>query len=190
VLTLRNAGANRCIKSIVCHTRPVTVDVRDERESLDAQVDAVLAASRVLVGVSAESIAAVEDQVTLTQLRALVVIASHRSLNLGALAGQLGVHASSATRICDRLVNSGLLSREDRPDDRRNVQLTLTSRGKRLVATVMRRRKTALRTILGRIPAESRSAVLQAFQQFAIAGGEVPEQHLWALAWETAAPSS
>ena len=67
-------------------------------------VGAVLAATRVLVAVSAQSIQSVEDVVTLTQLRALVTIASHDSLNLAGLANALDVHPSSATRVCDRLV--------------------------------------------------------------------------------------
>jgi len=54
------------------------------------QVDAVMRASRVLVAVVAQSISAVEDQVTFVQFRMLVVIASRGPLNLGEVARQHG----------------------------------------------------------------------------------------------------
>ena len=49
----------------------------DERESeREPVVDAVLTASRVLVAVAARSLAEVAEEVTLTQYRSLVVLAS------------------------------------------------------------------------------------------------------------------
>ena len=97
----------------------------------------MLAASRVLVGVAARSLAAVEDTVTLTQFRALVIIASRGPLHLAALAEDMGVHPSNATRACDRLVAAGLLDRRDNPADRRHLLLTLTPAGRELVDGVM-----------------------------------------------------
>ena len=57
----------------------------------------------------------VEDTVTLTQFRALVIIASRGPLHLAALADAMGVHPSNATRACDRLVAAGLLDRAGQP---------------------------------------------------------------------------
>ena len=45
----------------------------------DGEAEAVLAASRVLVAVSVQSIASVEDVADLTQVRALLVVASRGS---------------------------------------------------------------------------------------------------------------
>ena len=119
-----------------------------------AEVDAVLAASRVLIGVAARSLAAVEDTVTLTQVRALVIIASRGPLHLAALAEDMGVHPSNATRACDRLVAAGLLDRRDNPADRRHLLLTLTDAGRELVDGVMDRRRAAIGQILHRMPPE------------------------------------
>ncbi|MFN2535463.1 MAG: hypothetical protein ABR528_09440, partial [Pseudonocardiaceae bacterium] len=63
------------------------------------QIEAVVLATRVLVAVTAQSIASVEDQVTLPQFRVLVMIASRGPQNLTAVAQGLGVHASNATRL-------------------------------------------------------------------------------------------
>ncbi|HZL05508.1 MAG TPA: MarR family transcriptional regulator, partial [Coriobacteriia bacterium] len=49
---------------------------------VDEFVTAVLTASRVLVGVSARSLAEVEETVTVTQFRTLVVLDSRGEINL------------------------------------------------------------------------------------------------------------
>jgi len=69
-------------------------------------VEAVMAAARVLVAVSAQSVTAVEDIVTLPQLRVLVMVASRTAPNLNAVANGMGVHPSNATRTVDRLVSA------------------------------------------------------------------------------------
>ena len=150
-----------------------------------ADVDAILAASRVLVAVSAQSIESVEDIVTLTQLRALVTIASHDSLNLAGLANALNVHPSSATRVCDRLVAAGLLDRRDAVEDRRHLNLALTSKGRMLVDTVMDDRRVKIEAIMRRIPERRRREVVAAFGVFAAAAHEFDPSDLWALGWQS-----
>ena len=148
-------------------------------------VGAVLAATRVLVAVSAQSIQSVEDVVTLTQLRALVTIASHDGLNLAGLANALDVHPSSATRVCDRLVAAGLLDRRDAVDDRRHLNLALTTKGRRLVDTVMDDRRDKIEAIMRRIPQRRRRDVVEAFGVFAAAAHEFDPSDLWALGWQS-----
>lgn len=149
-------------------------------------VEAVLAATRVLVGVSAQSMARVEDEVTLPQFRVLVMVASRRGMNLGAVATALGVHPSNATRAVDRLVVAGLLLRSDDPTDRRNLQLELTDRGRALVERVMDDRRSAVVEILERMPASRRRALVPVLRSFAAAAGETPEPAVWSLGWPTA----
>src|SRR6478752_9451346 len=151
--------------------------------SFAADVEAVLAASRVLIGVAARSLAAVEDTVTLTQVRALVIIASRGPLHLAALAEDMGVHPSNATRACDRLVAAGLLDRRDNPADRRHLLLELTPAGQELIDGVVTRRRTALEQILRRMPAGQRHQLGESLGQFAAGGGEPSSQDLWALGW-------
>lgn len=148
-------------------------------------VEAVMLAARVLVAVSAQSVAALDDSVTLPQLRVLVMVASRGPLNLGAVARGLGVHPSNATRVCERLVVAGLLDRRDDPVDRRNLALDLTSQGRDLVDRVMDHRRVAIAEILGRMPASRRRALVPVLRSFATAGGEVPADAVWALGWTT-----
>ena len=67
-----------------------------ERGAWVRATDAVLVVSRALVGIVARSLAAVEDTVTLVQYRALVLLAARGEMNVGALAGALEMHQSTA----------------------------------------------------------------------------------------------
>ena len=154
-------------------------------QELHELTDAVLAASRVLVGVAARSIAAAEDSVGVNQFRALVILASRGPMHSAALAEAMGVHPSNATRTCDRLVAAGLLDRRDNPTDRRHLQLTLTDKGQHLVDGVMQRRRAAVQNILVQMPRADRHRLTEALIQFAEAGGEPPEQDLWSVGWTT-----
>ena len=160
-----------------------TVAVRSEEPEPGDEVEAVMVAARVLVAVSARSVAAVEDTVTLPQLRVLVILASRGPLNLGAVAEGLGVHLSNATRACNRLVAAGLLDRRDNPADRRNLLLELTPAGHDLVHRVMSHRRAAIADVLDRMPSSRRRALAPVLRSFARAGGEVAEAEVWALGW-------
>lgn len=135
------------------------------------QVEAVLRAANVLLRVAARSVVEVEDVVTSPQLRVLVLIASRGPQNLTAVAQELGVHPSNATRTCERLVVAGLIKRRDDPSDRRYVQLALTSKGRALVNTVLEHRRNAVAEVISRIPEELRAPIAEAMDAFAAAAG-------------------
>lgn len=127
------------------------------------------------MGVSAKSIAAIDPDVTLPQYRALVILASHGDMNVGALGDALAIHRSTATRLCDRLAVKGLITRATFPDRKREVFVRLTSQGRSVVNTVTRRRRNELTRIVKRIDAADRAGVVRAFDVFAEAAGETPE---------------
>ncbi|HET8560229.1 MAG TPA: MarR family transcriptional regulator [Marmoricola sp.] len=145
-------------------------------------VEAVLRASRALVAVAARSLAAAEGQVTLSQYRALIVLASRGSQRVVDLAEALDVESSTATRMCDRLESKGMITRERSREDRRTVWVELTPAGTDLVTAVTRRRTRDIRQILSRMPEQPRVALVGALTSFADAAGEVPEQ-AWSLGW-------
>lgn len=108
---------------------------RESREGTMDDVDAVtrqvLTASRLLVAVSARSLSAVEDRVTLPQFRMLVVLSTRGATKLVALADLLHVAPSTAMRMVDRLIAAGLADRQVNPDNRRETLLRLTAEGRR-----------------------------------------------------------
>jgi DNA-binding MarR family transcriptional regulator len=152
-------------------------------ESPDSVVDAVLSASRVLVAVAARSLSDIAEEVTLTQYRTLVVLASRGPQNLVGLAEAVGVTPATATRMCDRLVKKKLIVRQSEQDDRRQVRLALTKKGLKLVGTVTDRRRREIEAILSAIDPEEQTVLVQALSQFAAAAAEVPEQD-WSTGWD------
>ena len=69
--------------------------------------------------------------VTLPQYRALVVLAARGPQRMGDLAEALGVHPSTATRLCDRLVDRQLVRRAVDRTNRRETTITLVAQGPR-----------------------------------------------------------
>ena len=146
-------------------------------------VDAVLTASRVLVAIAARSLADAAEEVTLPQYRSLVVLASRGPQSVAALAEAVSVTPPTATRMCDRLLRKGLVSRRTDRRDRRQVRIALTSEGRRLVDAVTRRRRREIAHLLASVPLEAQRSVVESLQLLADAAGEVPEQS-WSLGWE------
>jgi DNA-binding MarR family transcriptional regulator len=148
-------------------------------------VEAVLSASRVLVAIAARSLADLDEaeDVTLTQYRSLVVLASRGAQGMASLAEALGVTPPTASRLCDRLVRKGLVRRRTDRNDRRQVRVALTEAGRRLVDVVMERRRREIADLLQTVPEDARRSVVAGLQQLAEAAGEVPEQH-WSSGWD------
>lgn len=160
----------------------------DEIRPTRAEIEGVLAATRVLVAISAQSVAKVENRVTLPQLRVLVIIASRGPQNLNSVAQALGVHPSNVTRICNKLVHGGLIHRGDDPTDRRHLVLQLTESGRQLVHTINEHRRAAIATILAKMRIEQRRSLVPELLAFADAAGEVFDSRAWALGWATQLP--
>jgi len=152
----------------------------------DSQVYAVMVAAQALVGVAAQGVSEVGDRVTLPQLRVLMLVATRGGLNLGALAESMGVHPSNASRACDRLVDAGLLARNESVLDRRNLTLELTSEGQSLIDELISRRRSAISTILERLPESRRRTLANAMLAFAEAAGETHGDSAWKLGWPRA----
>jgi DNA-binding MarR family transcriptional regulator len=150
------------------------------------QIDAVLRASRALVGIAAASMADVDDVVTVPQFRVLVMLYTRGPLNLAAVAAGLDVNPSNASRTCDRLVKAGLLDRRESQDDRRNVTLSLTDAGRALVDKVTKHRRVAIERVLRGMPPAERERLAKALSAFATAAGEPPEDNMLTLVWHPA----
>lgn len=146
-------------------------------------VDAVLGASRALVGVAARSLAGVEGEVTLAQYRMLVLLCGHGAQRVADLAEALGVTPSTATRMSDRLVAKRLARRHRSPADRRSVRVAATPAGRTLVDEVTVRRRSEIGRIVGGMSPETQQLLVDALRAFADVAGEVPEQ-IWSAGWE------
>ncbi|GAA3629959.1 MarR family winged helix-turn-helix transcriptional regulator [Microlunatus ginsengisoli] len=129
----------------------------------------MIAAARVFAAITAESIAQAGAGVTLPQLRVLVLAADRDRLSATDVAHALAVHLSTASRICDKLVQAGYLNRRDRPEDRRQLELTVTERGTGLLAAVTDHRRAVFERILGGMGPDERAALTDALDTFVAA---------------------
>ena len=135
------------------------------------------------MGVAARSLAESEEEVSIPQYRALVVLGGRGPQRPVDLADALGIDPSTATRLCDRLVRKRLISRRRRGADRREVRLELTTHGAALLDDVTARRRREIERILKAVPAGERRAILAAFAGFASAAGEIPDAQ-WPRSWD------
>ncbi|KUL22820.1 MarR family winged helix-turn-helix transcriptional regulator [Actinoplanes awajinensis] len=162
---------------------------RIEQEPGEAEVtDALLALSRVLVGISARALGSLDEEVTLPQFRTLILLVSRGSLRAVDLAEELDVTPSTATRMCDRLVRKGLVARHERPADRRSSWVTLTSAGQDLVGDVMRRRRQVLADLVADVSLTRPVAFASVVNALVEAAGDVPDAQWWRQ-WSSAVPS-
>jgi DNA-binding MarR family transcriptional regulator len=151
-------------------------------DSLDAATDAVLLASRALVGVAVRSLEPVA--ITLPQFRALVLLAQHGPQNVGGLAELLAIHPSTATRLCDRLLALGHIERATSRESRREVTVVLSARGRALVRKVTVRRREEIQAVVAALSPARRAELVSGFEAFAAAAGERPDD-AWKLGWST-----
>jgi DNA-binding MarR family transcriptional regulator len=141
---------------------------------LSKDADDALRVTRALVAVATRSLSQA-DEVTMPQFRALVILTSRGPTTAGELANHLHVHQSTLTRMADRLVRKKLVRRFRVEGDRREVSIEVTKTGVALVEAVSAARRRELAAILRRIPEPRRRCVIDAFQEFADAAGEPPE---------------
>ncbi|MER0477918.1 MarR family transcriptional regulator [Streptomyces sp. Edi2] len=157
-------------------------------DDVEAVTRAVLTASRLLVAVSARSLAAVEERVTLPQFRMLMVLSTRGATKLVVLAELLQVAPSTAMRMVDRLITAGLADRQINPGNRRETLLTLTEEGRRTVEDVTGRRRAEISEIVERLAPGERTALIKALTALNEAGGEPPahDLELHPLGWTDA----
>lgn len=145
---------------------------RRTEESVDDIAEALVMASRLLVALSARSIAYVDDTITIPQFRTLVILSTRGPAKVATLAGILSVQPSTATRMVDRLVSAGLIDRNPNPNSRRELIVELTERGREIVEAVTVRRREEIAAVVARIPVADRHGLVRALTAFTEAGGE------------------
>ena len=141
-------------------------------DSVELITDALLTASRLLVAISARSIAHVDETITIPQFRTLVILSNRGPMNLATLAGVLDVQPSTTGRMVDRLVGAGLIDRQTNPASRRELLAALTTRGREVVRRVTAYRRDEIARIVEAMPPPERRGLVRALAAFTAAGGE------------------
>jgi DNA-binding MarR family transcriptional regulator len=106
------------------------------------------------------------------QLSALLVVEREEGINLRGLAAQLRMILSSASRLCDRLVASGMVERAPGRADRREIALFLTPSSRQLLAHLRTTRRELLTEVLQRMSPAGRAALLRGLTEFTVAAAD------------------
>ncbi|MCX8563765.1 MarR family transcriptional regulator [Mycolicibacterium mucogenicum] len=144
--------------------------------SADAIADALVTASRLLLDITARSVATVDDALTVPQLRVLAILAARGPTNLTTLAAQLDVQPSTIGRMAERLASAGLIDRHRHPSSGREIVVELTRRGRAVVDTVTARRRAEIARVVEVMPARERTGMVRVLHAFTAAGGEPPAE--------------
>jgi DNA-binding MarR family transcriptional regulator len=106
------------------------------------------------------------------QLNALLVVERDEGINLRGLAGQLRMILSSASRLCDRLVASGMVERVPGRADRREIALYLTPSSRQLLDHLRTTRRELLTDVLEKMTPAGRAALLRGLTEFSAAAAD------------------
>jgi len=105
-----------------------------------------------------------EADLTMGQLRALLVLRHRQPMSVSALSTAIRTSLGSGSALVDRLVRMGLVRRREDPDDRRIVLLELDDAGRAVLDRLVARRRALLRATLQRLSPADRQAVARALR--------------------------
>jgi len=115
----------------------------------------------------------VDSDLTMPQLRVVVVLFKEGPSRMSALAASLGIGLATATGIVDRLVERGHVVREAYPEDRRVVMCRLSEEGEKLMRGLWRSGHDQIRRLLERMTPSQLETVAKATETFIAVAKEV-----------------
>jgi DNA-binding MarR family transcriptional regulator len=110
--------------------------------------------SRVLFTLTMRAMDGVTGALSPSAVRALLALEECGQCKLTDLAQELLLSQSATSRLVDRLVDSGLVTRRIPPDSRREVRLSPTAIGRRTTQRVLQRRQQAIAEVVSRMDPE------------------------------------
>ena len=126
---------------------PPAQDMGERPEGTPADLQRAEAGLAVLLEAWQGAIEELGAMLPPAQVRALLVVDTEDDLNVTGLARVLGASPSATSRLCDRLVAAGLLTRVPAAS-RREILLRLTESGQRLADWIRDQRRAALDRVL------------------------------------------
>lgn len=102
-----------------------------------------------------------EMDITMPQLKTLLLLFLNGSMRMSDLASDLGVTLATATGLVDRMVERGIVMRQSQPEDRRVVLCQLSDSGQMMVSRIWESSKNRSRELLESLD----TAKLQTFSE-------------------------
>jgi DNA-binding MarR family transcriptional regulator len=137
-----------------------------------ADVAAFERLTQALVGITVQSLAALEGAVTVTQFRLLRTLDGLGRVSCTTLATALDTAASSVTRLVDKLEAAGYVTRGADAHSRTIVTVEVTAAGSDVVAAVLARRHALLEEVLDAMSPADRDRAAAAAGHFVMLAGD------------------
>jgi DNA-binding MarR family transcriptional regulator len=136
-----------------------------------ADVAAFEQLAQTLIGITAQSLEALDEAVTAPQFRLLRTLHELGRVSCSTLAAALGTAASSVTRLVDKLTAAGLAARGSDTRNRSIVTVEVTDAGRAAVAAVISRRRALLVDVLDAMSPREREQAAEMAALFASLAG-------------------
>lgn len=137
-----------------------------------ADVAAFEQLTQALVGITVQSLDALDGTVTVAQFRLLRTLDGLGRVSSTTLATALGTAGSSVTRLADKLEVAGYVVRGADSHSRTIVTLEVTAAGRDVVAAVLARRHALLEQVLDAMSPEARDRAATAAGDFVLLAGD------------------
>jgi DNA-binding MarR family transcriptional regulator len=111
-----------------------------------------------------------------SQLKTLGHLYAHSGAGISAMGTHLGTTDAAASQLIDRLVNQGLVERNECPQDRRKKQVVLTEKGRSIIESMANERSQMVDHILAEVPPEKQPLVIEALENMTDAAIRVQQQ--------------
>ena len=112
-------------------------------------------------------------ELTMAQLKALVLLAHDGPISMGTVATALGVGSPSTSQVVDRLVHLGLATRKEDATDRRRTLVDVTTSGRHMVDELFEGHRRRVRSLLRRLEGADLEALEQGLVALCDAMGDV-----------------
>jgi DNA-binding MarR family transcriptional regulator len=130
---------------------------------------------RLLAPFNGEAFEAVAElELSLSQVRALMVLDHRGPLTVGALAAHVGLSQPATSRAVEGLLRAGLVTREEDPADRRVKRVAIAEAGRSFTARLQASKLDALRAFAAGLPEDDRSCLHQAVTPILASRSEAP----------------
>ncbi len=114
---------------------------------------------------------------SMPQFSTLMRLYYHGGCGISEISAHLDVTAPAASQMVDRLVQMGLLERDEDPNDRRAKQVTLSAKGRGLIEKGIEARNRWSEELATKLTAEQRGIVVEALAHLSEAANKLePKQ--------------
>ena len=117
-------------------------------------------------------------QVTMSQYGAMAFLWRNPGATLSEVARELGITLGSASDLVDRLVEFGLIERKTNPDNRRQVQLSLTEGARARIAEIRHERRRQFERVQAELTRSEWDGFVKGLSAWAdVLDEEAPRRH-------------